>query len=654
MNTSSTSNHFTKNLTLFLLGALLATSVLLILYFTVPLGETQNQVSQSTEVPPKATQTVNDNPVNPTNGIYTDNSITELFTNYSSSFDRWAAFYSLVSRSDEETIVELFDEIQNSPLSEKYSEYFYGFRQAILAKLVVLNPNVASSLYENLDTDLQYSSAYSFAREWANKDVNSVVDFVNKLPDSIKDIASRGVLDAMSELATEELMELADRLGNSQYGRTLANRDMMTQEAENPKEAWENLLQENSILTEDDFERVSNIVNAWIKQDGIDVLDIVTPDIEDEELRESIISFGVRAEAEDDPASAFDYAIQFQSEETGFFGLSMSHNRYMFSVLREWIEQEPMDAINRILTIESTTQRASLLGDAFEQWARTDSQTLTASIPTFPSEARDIARVKSIQRLARDSIDDAVALFEDIENDAHKTPAGFSITTTWSADDPDAALEWVQSSSHTESIRSQLTSQIISSLALKNPQKAFDVALEMPIDETDGSGVGLEASVIASLAYTNIDKALELLPNVREGKTQTSAYMGIGSGLAMNGRVSEAIELGKDLSEEDQLSYYTSVGTMSLSSGLFGGLMGGLTGEEAQETDVFNTIDSIPLKEAQSQVAMQAIIMDKMNSSYSEEEIERLQNYVSEEDREDLEKGLEQMDAMPPIPFFGF
>lgn len=477
-----------------------------------------------------------------------------------------------------------------------------------------------------------------------------MVDFVNKLPDPIKNMASRGVLDAMSELTTGELTELADRLGNSQYGRTLANRDMMTQEAENPKEAWEHLLQEYSILTEDDFERVSNIVNAWIKQDGIDVLDIVTPDIEDEELRESIISFGVRTEAEDDPASAFDYAIQFQSEETGFFGLSMSHNRYMFSVLREWIEQEPMDAINRILTIESTTQKTSLLGDAFDQWARTDAQALTAAIPSFPPEARDIARVNAIRRIAGESIDDAVNLFEDIENDTHKTQAVFSISTKWTEDDPEAALAWAQTSSHTESIRPQLTAQIINTLAREDPQKAFDIAREMPIDEIDGNGVGLEASVISSLAYTNIDKALELLPDVREGKTQTTAYMGIGSGLAMNGRVAEAIELGKTLSEEDQLSYYTSVGTMSLT----GGLLGGLTGKEAQESDVFETIDSIPHKGAQSQVAMQAIVMDKLNSSYSEEELERLQNYVSEEDREDLEKSLEQLDAMPPIPFIGF
>lgn len=127
--------------------------------------------------------------------------------------------------------------------------------------------------------------------------------------------------------------------------------------------------------------------------------------------------------------------------------------------------------------------------------------------------------------------------------------------------------------------------------------------------------------------------------------------MGIGGGLAMSGRVTEAIELGNELSEEDQLSYYTSVGTISLTGGMVGGLLSGLTGEETEEIDIFDTIDSIPHQGAQSQVAMQAIIMDKMSNSYSEEEIERLQKYLSEEDKEELEKRLKQMESMP---FFGF
>ncbi|MDE0094500.1 MAG: hypothetical protein OXO49_08385 [Gammaproteobacteria bacterium] len=656
MNTSATTNQTAKNLTLFLSGALLATGVLLVLYFTMPLENTQDQVELSTEVPFMTTQITNDSPVpvSPTNGIYTVSSITEIFTNYSGSFDRYAALYALVSRSDEKEIVELFEETLDKRLSKDDSGYLDGFRRTILSKLVQLNPDIASSLYQNLDTDLQTPLTYSLTREWANVDLDSVVDFVIQMSDPNKMMASRGVLDAMSALATtEELTNLATRLGNSQYIQSRAS-DLMSREAENPREAWEKLLKEPSLLTHDNFARVNNIVNAWIKQEGIAVLDTVTPDIEDEKLRKSIITLGVQMEAEDNPAAAFDYALQFQSEETGFFGLSMSYNPHMFGVLREWIEQEPMDAINRILAVESSTQKASLLGDAFEQWARTDVQTLVTSIQTFPPETRDIARVKSISRLARESIDDAVALFEEIESDAQKTQAGFSITTTWTEDDPEAALKWAQTSSHTESIRSQLTSQIISSLTHTNPQKAFDIAREMPIDEVDGSGVGLEAQVISSLAYTNLDKALELLPNVRVGKTQTTAYMGIGGGLAMSGRVTEAIELGQELSEEDQLSYYTSVGTMSLTGGMVGGLLSGLTGEETEETDIFDTIDSIPHQGAQSQVAMQAIIMDKMSNSYSEEEIERLQKYLSEEDKEELEKGLKQMESMPTMPFFGF
>ena len=116
----------------------------------------------------------------------------------------------------------------------------------------------------------------------------------------------------------------------------------------------------------------------------------------------------------------------------------------------------------------------------------------------------------------------------------------------------------------------------------------------------------------------------------------------------MNGRITEAIELGKELTEEEQLNYYTTVGAMSLS----GSMMSGLTGSEP-EMDVFATLDAIPLEEARSLVAVQAIVMDQLSNSYSDDEIESLKEYISEDDMEDLEKGLEQMEAMPSIPFLG-
>ncbi|MCY3626463.1 MAG: hypothetical protein F4039_09885 [Gammaproteobacteria bacterium] len=180
MNTRATTNQTVKNLTLFLSGALLATGVLLVLYFTMPFENTQDQVGLSTEVPLTTTQITNDSPVpvSPTNGIYTVSSITEIFTNYSGSFDRYAALFALVSRSDEKKIVELFEGTLDKRLNENNSEYLDGFRRTMLSKLVRLNPDMASTLYQNLETDLQTPLTYSLAREWANVDLDSVVDFV--------------------------------------------------------------------------------------------------------------------------------------------------------------------------------------------------------------------------------------------------------------------------------------------------------------------------------------------------------------------------------------------------------------------------------------------------------------------------------------------
>lgn len=413
------------------------------------------------------------------------------------------------------------------------------------------------------------------------------------------------------------------------------------EEIENPAEAWAKLSANPDLLTDDNWDQISNIVEAWVIEEGITIIDTVTARIEDEELKETVIRYGLRTEVEGNPKAAFDYALQFESEGGGIFDIS--ENPYMNYVLYQWVRVQPVHALNRVLDIDSNSQKSRLVDDIFGSWVRNDIKGMVDSIPQLPSEVQDTVRIHGIAHLSRESIDEALSLFDDIENEAKKGQAARNIALSWAEEDPEAALNWAQTNQNTESIRSQVTSTILTSLASKSPQKAFDVALELPLNE---DGVGLEASVLATMAYTNVERALELLPRVRAGETQQTAYMGVGSGLAMQGKTTEAIELGKDLPEEDQLNYYTTVGTMALT----GSLISGVTGQEL-EKDVFETIDRIPLAAARSKIAVQAIIMDQLSNSYSDEEIESLKEYVSEEDMEDLEKGLEQLESMPSILF---
>ena len=150
--------------------------------------------------------------------------------------------------------------------------------------------------------------------------------------------------------------------------------------------------------------------------------------------------------------------------------------------------------------------------------------------------------------------------------------------------------------------------------------------------------------MLSIMGYSNLDKAMEFLPKVREGKTKTQAISGVGNALAMNGRIEEAVELGKELSESEQITYYTNVGTSSLTMGMIAG---------GSDTSVFDTLDMIPSDEAKSKIAVTAVMMNSMNTTLSEDEIESLkEEYISEEDLEEMEEGMDQMGTFP-MPLFG-
>ncbi len=652
MNTSATSNRSVRDTIVFLLGAGLAVIVLIVLYYTLPLGEADPTVVSEDNSSTIAENDDNSKPSprqeSQSKGVYEVDSLADILTNYSKTFNRFAALYSLVSQSEEDQLVELFNESLSYEYSESDDPWLSdSIRRTILTRLVHVNDEVAGSLFLDLESEQQTSLSYTLAREWASFDLDRAVDFVTSLDDSIYvPAAKRAILDLNQTLPIDELRTLANRLGDTNYIQNLVDRNLREEEAENPAEAWATLSADPNMLTQDNRSRINNIVNAWIKEEGVLVLDTVTEAIEDEEFKESITRYGLKIAAEDNPEAAFDYAIQFDTGGGGLFG--MSYNPYMYSILNEWAEDSPMDALNKVLTIDSTSQRNEYVDDVFRSWARNDIKGMVDSIPHLPSEVQDAARVSGISHLSRESIDDALPLFDDIESDTKKGQAAMSIAFSWAEKDPEAALNWAQTNPNTEAIRSQVIGTMLTTLASKDPEKAFNIALELPLNE---DGVGFEASVLATLSYTNVDKALELLPKVRAGgASKKTAYTGVGGGLAMQGRITEAIELGKELSEEDQLNYYTTVGAMSLS----GTMLSGLTGNEP-EMDVFATLDAIPHEEARSQVAVQAIIMDQLSSSFSDQEIESLKEYISEEDMEDLEEGLEQLESMPipTMPFLG-
>ena len=183
----------------------------------------------------------------------------------------------------------------------------------------------------------------------------------------------------------------------------------------------------------------------------------------------------------------------------------------------------------------------------------------------------------------------------------------------------DAVFQWIVSNPENERYRNRLLRSFLEKFTQRDADKAFDLALSQPIgDEKD---VGLEAIVIDNLKFSDTDLTLRLLNSVRPGVTQLAAFESVSTGLVYDKRTIEAIELGKTLSEIEQVSFYNNLAST-------------IAMQEPLER-IMEIISDVPVKEAQSKIAKRVLMFSSISDdekSLSDEDVESLLEYVAPAD----------------------
>jgi len=289
--------------------------------------------------------------------------------------------------------------------------------------------------------------------------------------------------------------------------------------------------------------------------------------------------------------------------------------------------------------MESRTSRLLLTTTVFRAFAGIDLQTLIQSIDQFPVDVRDNARVVVIEFLANNNkFEKALMMFSNVTDGSEKQRAAQAITLRWSKTDFKATLDWVLNdpATESESIREMLGGRMLVLLAHTEPEEAFELARSQSPNLR--SDLGLEASIVSSIAERDVDIALRFLPNVREGKTKSKAYSEIGIVLTREGRIQEAVDLGNDLPETDQDDYFTTVGMSTFD---WQGTKSNIA--------LFNILELIPSDTARSSIAIHAIASQGTSNSFSAEEIETLKGFLIEEDLKILEESEKTLDSLPSL-----
>ncbi|MXX94691.1 MAG: hypothetical protein F4039_07565 [Gammaproteobacteria bacterium] len=640
MNTKQSTSRVIPDLFSVIFGVVLATLVLSVVYFFSPLNKSATQADSITAE--NSTKSVSRNPdsakttQNPVDSLQEIGSLSDILELYATSFDRYLAIYHLCGPANELELEEFLKqavELTTDESTEFWGQHFAG---VILYRLVQSNSDRTQVLFAELDEATQSQVAYYIANEWATFDSEGAESFVAGLSDTPRYSAARGVIDAQRMLSTNELITLGETLEVSEYVEDVLTRMQFYEDKQNPEAAWQEISTDPELLGTDNYSRLLRIVEAWTRKSGLYVLDNVLEKLPDEGMKQPIVTRVLEIHAKTDPDAAFDYAVVNKGGRLGF-------NYDLFSIVDVWSKSNPSAAVDRISALDGDMQKQSLLDAVFRNMAEDDLDSMIEEIHRFPEGVRDSARSEAIESLMKENeLEVALAIFAEIESDEMKQDAAYDIAEDWVDSDPKAAIDWVLNEPATESIRPMLSAMTLGRIAESDPEGAFEIARNQPL--IGENSVGTEASVLEWISMRDVEAALKLLPKVREGKTKERAYVSVGSALAREGRLSESIELANDLPVERHDSYYTAVGTTAVT-------LGGMRSDS--NTSIFDTLDLLPSETARSKTASSAILRNSFSKKYSDEEIETLKGYLTEEDLKDLEEREDRLDSFP-MPLFGF
>jgi len=533
-------------------------------------------------------------------------SIDELFRNFSNDLSRLRAAYDLIGDADETKLIELFDQISDRTYTQNEESSKSEFISLISTRLAGMNLDKTVSLYESQPTEVAKYMLYGVMRAWASQDYDEAVKFARKQDASNHSVALRGIVDAHPSVSESTLMQLGTELGDVSYvERALANRQLEMDLAD-PDQAWADLIDDPTINLEENLYRVKLVANALIDKHGATEIDDLLSSISGPKLNFGLKKSILSNFALSDPETAFSIALDTPND---VFGSMLT------AVINTWATTDPQSALERVRALEPSIVRDRLQHKVVSSWVQLNSEQFADSLDFIPIELHDTARLSLVGQLSKDSIDDALEVLLDIQGVKTQAAAAIAIVDVWMDSNPEEAFEWALSSPENEPYRDQLVNSFLTTMSKKNADKAFDLALSQPI--TEERGVGLEFVVLNAIAHTKTELAFSLLNRVRPGNTLLAAFESVSTGLIYDSRTDEALVLGKQLSKEDQESFYNSIAFDIVT--------------QEPPKRIVELIATLPVREARTTMAEHALRFHSFSDKplYSEDEIEKLMQHVT-------------------------
>ncbi|MCY3541838.1 MAG: hypothetical protein OXH31_08050 [Gammaproteobacteria bacterium] len=542
--------------------------------------------------------------------------------------------YTYVSSLSEQ---QVSDELQRSmSLSNEASRRVLGELQiALLERLVFFNPVAAKEFaleQEELDAEfLTLDSWNSFQnsspttdtetvvmplvqgvfKEWALSDLDTAINNAKSLNEDAKNNALVGILASLSGESLATYRKIAKQLGHEKQGFDSYVMSYHAASVDDPKDSWAKVI---NLIDADSYEQhqvLANIAVQWYEQDGIGVIEDINAGSLDESVKSSVVDAVLIAAAKVNPQEAFQYAQTLPSD--GYF------SRPMREVIRIWASTDPQAAFQAATSTAQSSQREYLQGTVLTVWASNDPYYVLENSETFPMQIRDEGIANAIEKIAQSSPQEAAELALE-QGDGFMGALNFMLPTSvmlnWVRQDVEAAENWVFNGPIGEEKRDNWTRAFVSNLVHSDPRRAFELALEQPKAEGGLAAwlPALEVQIFDQIVYSDLDLAIELLPKVPEGESRASAYSSVAREYINLGNSDKAINLGLQLSSDEQANYFQNIA---------------YTWSSIDPAGLVESFKNIPTPELRSSLA-QEFTSGWMKENFTDAQLDVLKQYLGD------------------------
>ena len=429
----------------------------------------------------------------------------------------------------------------------------------------------------------------------------------------------------------DQQREIAIKLGDESYAFSNYFQNLARGEIEKPKEIWYEI---SNLASHEGMEEVSGyalgrVAVAWVEKEGKAVLDEIVSSMSSDSEYDSALPQVFRALAADEPEEIFDYILQN-------FGDQAPEVLERSRIAYDWAHKDPHGLLSRVETLPASRYRRDIISSAVYQWATKKPQQLLSNLELIPPEHQKDASRNAIRKLASTSPSEAAKYVLLISDYSTQLSVASTLVQDWSYQDAGAAKDWVYGLPESEPLRSALILPLIQALVYTDPREAFQLALDQPINEQVDNPLsvrGFEVSILSVIAYNDLDLAIELVPQVRDrGQSKALAYSTIASSLIERGETQQAMNLGKQLPNQQQTQYYRRLASRWMLK---------------DPKELLKAIDEFPTNETKSKVALQILMFNNMRQTYSADELANIDKFLTEEDRKNHE-AIQDIDLMNP------